>query len=105
MIIADTLIVADQSDLNVYKTANKDDKKSSVGAGCCGPGSKEKSPCYSSDDTVRGDGKWRDVNFNEWAGEYSSVRKCGATEAHILSGSFKVYAVKADALNHAVEAI
>ena len=97
VMIADILIVADQNDLNVYKTANKDGMKNSTEAGCCGPGSEEKSPCYSG--VVGEDGKWRDIDFNEWAGEHSFVKKCGASEAYIASGSFKIYAIKPDVLN------
>ena len=83
VLIVDILIVADQSDLNVYQSANKDDMKNSTKAGCCGPNSAGKSPCSSSDDMVGQNGKWRDVDFNEWAGEYSFVQKCGASEAYI----------------------
>ena len=64
--VADILIVADQSDLNVYKSADKDDMENGAKAGCCGPGSAKKSPCYSSDDAVG-----KDVDFNEWAGKHS----------------------------------
>ena len=64
--VADILIVADQSDLNVYKSADKDDMKNGAKAACCGPGSAKKSPCYSADDAVG-----KDVNFNEWAGKHS----------------------------------
>ncbi|KAL8816663.1 MAG: hypothetical protein Q9191_008292, partial [Dirinaria sp. TL-2023a] len=64
----DILIIADQSDLNVYKTANKDDTKNSTRPGCCGGGNEDKSPCCGSvDAVVKDDGKWRDVDFNEWA--------------------------------------
>lgn len=61
---ADILIVADQSDLNVYKSADKDNMKNGAKAGCCGSGSAKKSPCYSGDNAVG-----KDVNFNEWAGK------------------------------------
>ena len=81
--IADILIVADQSDLNVYKITSKDDMKNSTGAGCCGTGSEEKSSCYSGDDAVGEDGKWSNVDFNEWAGKHSFVKKRGASEAYI----------------------
>lgn len=74
--IADILIVADRSDLNVYKTAKKDDKRNTADAGCCGAGSEGKPSCYSSDDVSGEDGKWGDVDFNEWAGEHSFVKKC-----------------------------
>ncbi len=76
--IADVLIVADQADLNVYKTANQDDVKDGAKVGCCGPGSGEKSSCGSS-----GDGAGWDVDFNEWAGKYLFLDHCGASEAYI----------------------
>lgn len=66
---ADILIVADQSDLNVYKSADKDDMENGAKAGCCGSGSAKKSPCYSGDNAVG-----KDVNFNEWAGKQSFVK-------------------------------
>ena len=64
--VADVLIVPDQSDLNVYKSADKDDMKNGAKAGCCGPGSAKNSPCYSAGDAVG-----KDVDFNEWAGKHS----------------------------------
>ena len=74
--MADILIVADQSDLNVYKSADEDDMNNATKVGCCGPGSAKKSPCCSGDDAIveeKEDGKWKDVDFNEWAGKHSSI--------------------------------
>ena len=75
--MADILIVADQSDLNVYKSADKDDVDSVSKVGCCGPGSAKKSTCCSGGGGgmvgEKEDGKWKDVDFNEWAGEHSFI--------------------------------
>ncbi|KAL8943426.1 MAG: hypothetical protein Q9216_001064 [Gyalolechia sp. 2 TL-2023] len=67
-----TLIVADNSDLNVYKTASKDNEV----LGCCGPASKSASSHCGSKDEEKKIEKQKDVDLNEWA------------------GSFKIYAVK-----------
>ena len=97
--MADILIVADQSDLNIYKSADKDDMDSGTKVGCCGPGSAKKSPCCSGGDGMVGeeeDGKWKDVDFNEWAGEHSFIWKEFAAQVKLTFalGSFKIYAIK-----------
>ena len=73
----DILIVADQSDLNVYKSADKDDVNGGTKVGCCGPVSAKKSTCCGGGGGVVGekeDGKLEDdVDFNEWAGEHSFI--------------------------------
>ena len=74
--MADILIVADQSDLNVYKSADKDDKNGGTNIGCCGPVSAKKSSCCSGGGgnvEEKEDGEWKDVDFNEWAGEHFSI--------------------------------
>ncbi|KAL9005925.1 MAG: hypothetical protein Q9188_001339 [Gyalolechia gomerana] len=68
----DTLIVADNSDLNVYKTASEANEV----LGCCGPASKSASSCCGSKDEEKKVEKQKDIDLNEWA------------------GSFKIYAVK-----------
>ncbi|KAL9029930.1 MAG: hypothetical protein Q9196_001878 [Gyalolechia fulgens] len=68
----DTLIVPDNSDLNVYKTASKDNEV----LGCCGPASKSASSCCGTKDEGKKVEKQKDIDLNEWA------------------GSFKIYAVK-----------
>ena len=64
---ADILLVADNSDLNVYKTADKDGKQ----VGCCGPASQGKSSCSGSN-TSTTNGLPEDIDLNEWAGKVSS---------------------------------
>lgn len=68
----DTLIVADNSDLNVYKTASKNNEV----LGCCGPASKSTWSCSGSKNEEKKVEKQTDIDLNKWA------------------GSFKIYAVK-----------
>ena len=96
---ADILIVADQSDLNVYKSADKDDMNGGAKVGCCGPGSAKKSSCCSGGDGMVGekeDGKEIDVDFNEWAGKHAIIWTEFAAEVKLTfaPGSFKIYAIK-----------
>ncbi|KAI4191096.1 MAG: hypothetical protein L6R41_000317 [Letrouitia leprolyta] len=72
MMSLDALIVADNSDLNVYKTSSKDNEV----LGCCGPASKSASSCSASKNEEKEVEKQKDINLNQWA------------------GSFKIYAVK-----------
>ena len=72
--MADILIVADQSDLNVYKSADEDDVNGAAKVGCCGPGSAKKSSCGNGGGGIvaeKEDGEFKDVDYNEWAGEHS----------------------------------
>ena len=97
--MADILIVADQSDLNVYKSADKDDVNSGTKVGCCGPGSAKKSSCSSGGDGMVGekeDGKWKDVDYNEWAGEHLFMWTdfAALVKLTFALGSFKIYAIK-----------
>ena len=73
LIRPDTMIIPDDSDLNVYKTANKDGAE----AGCCGPSSSGKSSCSSKKAPANKAASVENADLNEWA------------------GSFKIYAVKA----------
>ena len=73
--MADILIVADQSDLNVYKSADKDDMNSSTKVGCCGPGNAKKSPCCSGG----GDGM---VGEKEMEGGKISISMNGLVSTH-----------------------
>ncbi|KAG8527772.1 uncharacterized protein KY384_007926 [Bacidia gigantensis] len=66
----DVLIVPDQSDLNVYKTASKDDPGASKETGCCGSGCGGNVSLSGDEKSVVEDAKWADVDFNEWAGSY-----------------------------------
>ena len=96
---ADILIVTDQSDLNVYKSADKDDVNGGTKVGCCGPGSAKKPSCCGVGDGMAGekeDGKEIDVDFNEWAGEHLFVWTEFATLLMLTFalGSFKIYAIK-----------
>ena len=61
----DILIIGDQSNLNVYKTASEDNSA----VGCCGPSEQGKSSCQNGGDAVRLEGSLKDVDLNEWAGE------------------------------------
>ena len=61
----DILIVADKSDLNVYKTANVDGKE----VGCCGSAGQAKSSCKGGNDAVEMGGELEDIDLNEWAGK------------------------------------
>lgn len=63
----DTLIVADNSDLNVYKTASEANEV----LGCCGPASKSASSCCGSKDEEKKVEKQKDIDLNEWAGKCS----------------------------------
>ena len=97
--MVDILIVADQSDLNVYKSTDKDDENGGTKVGCCGPVSAEKSPCCSGgggDVGVKEDGEWKDVDFNKWAGEHSFICPEFAAKVKLTFalGSFKIYAIK-----------
>ena len=60
---ADVLIVADQSDLNIYKTASKE----KTALGCCSPESKA-SGCNAA---VKRSSKSENIDLNEWAGKRS----------------------------------
>ncbi|KAL8841949.1 MAG: hypothetical protein Q9170_000729 [Blastenia crenularia] len=62
----DTLIVADHSDLNIYKTASKDN----AGLGCCGPASKGASSCGGGNGGEKVVEKRNDIDLNEWAGKH-----------------------------------
>ena len=62
---SDILIVADKSDLNVYKTANVDGKE----VGCCGSAGQAKSSCNGGNDAVEMGGELEDIDLNEWAGK------------------------------------
>ncbi|KAL9597363.1 MAG: hypothetical protein Q9219_005172 [cf. Caloplaca sp. 3 TL-2023] len=62
----DIVIAADQSDLNIYKTASKDNAV----LGCCGPASKSASSCGSHKETESRKEKQKDIDLNEWAGSY-----------------------------------
>ena len=94
---ADVMIVGDQSDLNVYKTAGEDGGE----VGCCGPAKKKEEAlgCGGGGaETNETNGKLEDVNLNEWAGEYFSVFFLDALRsrwnADCYPGSYKIYAVK-----------
>lgn len=58
--IADILIIADESDLNVYKTASKED----IGVGCCSGGKGSSGGCG-----VKRKVDTKDLDLNEWAGK------------------------------------
>lgn len=74
-LVLDILITADNTDLNVYKTAAGGATDSPV-VGCCGPASKQgKSSCGgggsgSSNSKTMGveAAKAQDIDLNEWAG-------------------------------------
>ena len=74
MASVDILIVADQSDLNVHKTASQ----GSTGIGCCGSTGQGKPSCSGNNDAVKMDGKLDKVDLNEWAGENSPFAEYAA---------------------------
>ncbi|KAL8712734.1 MAG: hypothetical protein Q9220_002942 [cf. Caloplaca sp. 1 TL-2023] len=65
----DVLLVPDNSDLNIYKTADQGSNE----AGCCGPASKAKITCCGSNDTKRTDEPPPDLDLNEWAGKFPRI--------------------------------
>ena len=66
MINADIVIVADKSDLNVYKTASENGTE----VGCCGPASQGKSSCNGDSNAIDMGKELGDVDLNEWAGKH-----------------------------------
>ncbi|KAL6715358.1 hypothetical protein ACLMJK_007624 [Lecanora helva] len=68
----DILIILDQSDLNIYKTANE--KGEAIG--CCGPVSTGCCGSGQNESSTKEEVKIKDLDLNEWA------------------ASFKIYAVK-----------
>lgn len=91
MMSLDALIVADNSDLNVYKTSSKDNEV----LGCCGPASKSASSCSASKNEEKEVEKQKDINLNQWAGkDCSFFCLFSPKRAHSCAGSFKIYAVK-----------
>ncbi|KAL8948588.1 MAG: hypothetical protein Q9222_005239 [Ikaeria aurantiellina] len=69
----DVLLVPDNSDLNIYKTADQGFNE----AGCCGPASTAKSSCCGSGTTKPMDGQPSDTDLNEWAGSYKHTDAAG----------------------------
>ena len=67
--VADVMIVGDQSDLNVYKTASTDGEE----VGCCGPASKKATSCSDGSTSGGRDDELKDLDLNEWAGEFLIV--------------------------------
>lgn len=66
----DILIIPDESDLNVYKTAAKDNS----GVGCCGSSeSKSSSGCSGRGEVKKGEAS--DIDLNEWAGTQCIITK------------------------------
>ncbi len=59
------MIVGDNSDLNVYKTAGVDGTE----AGCCGPVSAEKPSCCGGKKSDDGGELFKDLDLNQWAGK------------------------------------
>ena len=83
---ADVLIVADQSDLNIYKTASKE----KTALGCCSPESKV-SGCNAA---VKRSSKSENIDLNEWAGKRSRFSFQTYLGAYMFAASFKIYAFK-----------
>ena len=94
MMLLDILIVADQSDLNVYRTANKDGMENSTGAGCCGNANEEVSSAFGTNDSGEKDGELANIDFNEWAGKLSTLKDITRPQLIFELGSFKIYAIK-----------
>ena len=65
------MIVGDNSDLNVYKTASVDGTE----AGCCGPVSAKTPSCCGGKKADGGDELLRDLDLNQWAGKLQQ-RSC-----------------------------
>lgn len=65
MSVVDIMIVGDNSDLNVYKTAGVDGTE----AGCCGPVSTKKPSCCGGKKTDGEDELLKDLDLNQWAGK------------------------------------
>ena len=71
--LLDTLIVSDNSDLNVYKTA---DTAGSAGLGCCGPTESTKTSSCGGSKSTKQKTDVADLDLNEWAGKiYSCPRR------------------------------
>ena len=79
------MIVGDNSDLNVYKTAGVDGTE----AGCCGPVSAKKQSCCGGKKSDEGDELLRDLDLNQWAGKlllsFSSLKRWKLTFRQALS--------------------
>lgn len=79
------MIVGDNSDLNVYKTAGVDGSE----AGCCGPVSTKKPSCCGGKKSDEGDELLRDLDLNQWAGKqllsFSSMERWKLTFRQALS--------------------
>ena len=91
LVCTGVLIIADHSDLNVYKTA----ENGSTQGGCCGPTPSNRVSHQRGQDVMDVDHRLRDLDFNEWAGEYLSIIMHPVRMIiTLLVGSFKVYAIK-----------
>ena len=75
----DVLVVADHSDLNVYKTADENGTQ----LGCCGPSKQGKSSCNGNNDGIEIGKELADIDLNEWAGKYllSQFLACMASKS------------------------